>query len=139
MGIITIAIIAEIALRSAADFSLIVTDELSRYLMVWTAMLAAALLVYEDGHIRTSMLTDAAPPQIANVMYIASDLLVLLYLGIVITACLKLMPSIRDQNTVTLGVSMLWFHAALPVAFALMFVMTVRSLFLRLKALGQPN
>ena len=37
-----------------------------------------------------------------------------------------------EQNTITLGVSMLWFYAALPVCAALMFGLTVRAMILRL-------
>jgi TRAP-type C4-dicarboxylate transport system permease small subunit len=42
------------------------------------------------------------------------------------------MPSVRQQNTVTLGVSMIWFHAALPVCGSLMFLLTLRSIVRRL-------
>ena len=41
--------------------------------MIWTAMLAAAVLVYEDGHIRTTMLPDGLPPLYASVLLAASD------------------------------------------------------------------
>lgn len=139
MGIITIAIIAEIVMRSAADYSLIIVDELSRYLMIWTAMLAAALLVHEDGHIRTTILTDAMSRRGATALYVTSDILVLTFLTVVIAASIMLMPSIREQNTITLGISMIWFYAALPVAFALMFVLTAWSLFQRLRAIGRSK
>jgi TRAP-type C4-dicarboxylate transport system permease small subunit len=43
-----------------------------------------------------------------------------------------LMPSVRQQNTVTLGVSMIWFYAALPICGALMFLLTLRATVRRL-------
>jgi TRAP-type C4-dicarboxylate transport system permease small subunit len=134
MGTIAILVIAEVALRNLASTSLIITDELSRYLMVWTAMLTATLLVHEDGHIRMTFLTDALPPLAAHVVYLVSELIVLCFLALLIVSSLMLMPSVREQNTVTLGVSMAWFYAALPVGGALMFVLTLRTAFLRLTA-----
>jgi TRAP-type C4-dicarboxylate transport system permease small subunit len=134
MGTITLVVIAESAARGLLGVSLIVTSELSRYLMVWTAMLAAALLVPENGHIRITLLTDAVPPAAATVLHVVSELLVLFFLALVIVSSLRLMPSLLEQTTVTLGVSMAWFYAALPVAGALMFVLTVRSIVRRLRA-----
>jgi TRAP-type transport system small permease protein len=132
MGIITILVISEVALRGLAGTSLIITDELSRYLMIWTAMLAAAVLVHEDGHVRTTMLPDALSPRAAAVVHFIADLTVLCFLGVVVGSSLALMLAMGEQNTITLGVSMLWFYAALPVCAALMFGLTVRAMILRL-------
>ena len=127
MGSITLLVIAEIALRNLAGTSLIVTDELARYLMVWTAMLTAALLAYEDGHLRLTFLTDALPLALARVVHVVANLVALCFLALLVGASLTLMPSVRQQNTVTLGVSMIWFYAALPICGALMFLLTLRS------------
>jgi TRAP-type C4-dicarboxylate transport system permease small subunit len=132
MGIVTVLVIGEVALRGLAGTSLIVTDELARYLMIWTAMLAAAVLVYEDGHVRTTILPDALSPRAAAVVYFVADLVVLCFLAAVVGSSLALMLAMGEQNTITLGVSMLWFYAALPVCAALMFVLTMRAMFLRL-------
>jgi TRAP-type C4-dicarboxylate transport system permease small subunit len=139
MGTITLLVIVEIALRNLAGTSLIITDELSRYLMVWTAMLTATLLVYEDGHLRLTFLTDALPPLVARAVYLVSELVVLCFLALLVVASLMLMPSVREQNTVTLGVSMAWFYAALPIGGALMFGLTLRGTILRLTARGKSG
>jgi TRAP-type C4-dicarboxylate transport system permease small subunit len=139
MGVITTILIAEVTLRGLADHSLIITDELARYLMVWTAMLAASLLVYENGHVRITLLLDAVSPRKAAVLYMISELVVLCFLAVLILSSLLLIPSVRGQHTVTLGVSMVWFHAALPIGGALMFVLTVRALILRLKAFNETQ
>jgi TRAP-type C4-dicarboxylate transport system permease small subunit len=132
MGTITLLVIAEIALRNLASTSLIVTDELARYLMVWTAMLTATLLVHEDGHLRLTFLTDALSPRVARAVFVVADVVTLCFLALLVGASLALMPSVRQQNTVTLGVSMIWFHAALPVCGSLMFLLTLRSIVRRL-------
>jgi TRAP-type C4-dicarboxylate transport system permease small subunit len=133
MGVITGVVIGETVMRGMFDMSLIVTDELSRYLMVWTALLAAALLVYEDGHIRISLLPDALGAYGGKIVYVLSQLVVLAFLAAVIVASLMIMPSITKQNTVTLGLSMAWFYAALPVSSALMAVFAVRNLIIKLR------
>lgn len=139
MGAITLLVIVEIALRNLAGTSLIITNELSRYVMVWTAMLTAVLLVYEDGHLRLTFLTDALPPRWARVVYLVSELVVLSFLALLVVASVMLMPSVREQNTVTLGVSMAWFYAALPIGGALMFALTLRATILRFTTRGKSG
>ena len=132
MGTVTALIIAEVALRWLGT-SLIVTDELSRYLMIWTAMLAATVLVYEDGHLRTTLLPDSLPPRAARAVYLLCDVVTLSFLGTVAGASVALIVAIKEQNTITLGVSMLWFYAALPVCATMMFCLTLRAMILRLR------
>lgn len=132
MGTISALVIAEVALRNLFGMSLIVTDELSRSLMVWTALLAATLLVHEDGHVRITLLTDALPPAPATALHVVAQLVVLCFLALLIVSSLSLMPSLREQNTVTLGVSIVWFYAALPITGALMFILTAHNLVVRL-------
>ena len=138
MGVITGVVIAETVMRGAFGVSLIVTDELSRYLMVWTALLAAALLVYEDGHIRISLLPDALGPLAGRIVYALSQLVVIAFLVAVIVASVMIMPSITKQNTVTLHLSMAWFYAALPVSSALMALFALRNLIVKLRQPIKP-
>jgi TRAP-type C4-dicarboxylate transport system permease small subunit len=133
MAVVTAVVIAEVGLRNLFGTSLIITDELSRSLMVWTALLAAALLVHEDGHVRITVLTDALPPAVATVLYVVAQLVVLCFLALLVVSSLALMPSVAEQNTITLGVSIAWFYAALPVAGGLMFLFTVINLVVRLR------
>jgi len=139
MGVITGLVIGETVMRGVFGVSLIVTDELSRYLMVWTALLAAAILVYEDGHIRISLLPDALGPVAGRIIYAIAQLVVIGFLMAVIVASVMIMPSITRQNTVTLGVSMAWFYTALPVASGLMAIFALRNLIFRLRQPLEPD
>ena len=139
MGVITGLVIGETVMRGVFGVSLIVTDELSRYLMVWTALLAAAILVYEDGHIRISLLPDALGPVAGRIIYAIAQLVVIGFLMAVIVASVMIMPSITRQNTVTLGVSMAWFYAALPVSSGLMAIFALRNLIFRLRQPLEPD
>lgn len=134
MAVVVGIVIAETLLRDILDVTLIVTDELSRYLMVWTAMLSAALLVADDGHIKIEVVLQAVGPRLRRLLYVCAQLVVLAFLGVLVYASLLVMPSIAQQNTVTLGVSIAWFYAALPVTGALMIVLTVHKLVQRLAA-----
>jgi len=133
MGSITAVVIAEVALRDFAGMSLIITDEFGRNVMIWVAMLAAALVMHDDGHVRINLLEDMVPPPIAKFLSVIVGLIVLFFLGVLIYSSLIMMPSLSTQYTVTLGISVAWFYAALPISGLLMFGLTLRNIFLAIK------
>ena len=108
------------------------TDELGRSLMIWTAMLAAALLVREDGHIRITLVSDAVGPRAGLALYLVTQAITIGFLVLVIVTTLQVMPSLAKQRTVTLGISIAWVYAALPVASALMIVFALDGIRRRL-------
>jgi len=133
MAVVTVSVIAEIAMRTFADTSLIVTDELSRYLMVWTALLAAAILVHEDGHVRIALVEGMLGRRGALLLFILSQVITLGFFGVVIASSLIMLPTLAQQNTVTLGISIVWFYLALPVSSLLIVALTVRNTLSRLR------
>ena len=124
MAIIVAVVMTEVALRwLAAGASLIITDELTRYLMIWTAMLAAALVVHEDGHVRINLLPNAMPRWARLVLRICSQMVALFFLGVLIVVSLMILPETTSQMTIALGVSVAWFTAALPVGASMMAIL----------------
>ncbi|MGE0719195.1 MAG: TRAP transporter small permease [Alphaproteobacteria bacterium] len=119
---VVVLVTLEVALRYLFLESLVIADELSRYLMIWVAFLGAALCVRDDLHVRilvlVAMLRGRARRAIETIAGLGSCafLAVLLYEGA------RILPSVRDQDTTTLGVSIMWFYLAMPVGSALMLV-----------------
>jgi TRAP-type C4-dicarboxylate transport system permease small subunit len=127
MAVVTLAVIAEIVARTFANSSLIVTDELSRYLMVWTALLAAVLLVHEDGHVRIAVVESMLGRRGAFALFVISQVVGLGFFAIVFISSLIMLPTLAEQSTVTLGISIVWFYLALPITSALMSALIVRN------------
>jgi TRAP-type C4-dicarboxylate transport system permease small subunit len=107
--------------------------------MIWTAMLAAALLVQEDGHLQISLLTGRFGPRGRAILYFCAQFVVLAFLAMLVLSSALRLPSIVKQNTVTLGISMVWFYAALPVSGALMFIFAMGNIIARLRAPKTPR
>lgn len=125
MGFITILVISEVAMRTFFHSSLIVTEELSRYLMVWTAMLAGALLVHEDGHIRVGLVADSIGEGRRMIVFVLAQLVTLAFLALLVTSSVMKLPDVANQGTITLDVSMMWFYLAMPVGGLLMMLLLV--------------
>jgi TRAP-type C4-dicarboxylate transport system permease small subunit len=127
MAVVATAVVAEVILRYVAGRSLIFTEELSRYGMIWVAMLAAVLVMREDGHIASGA-TGSLGPRAQRVVRVVAELLSLLFLLVLGVAGLQVLPAQLDQETLTLGVTIFWFYLALPVGVLLMALVIVARL-----------
>jgi TRAP-type C4-dicarboxylate transport system permease small subunit len=122
-AVVTVAVIAEVLLRYSLNQSLIVTEELSRYGMIWVAMLGSVLVLREEGHVAAGGLgrLGVRGRRIAR----ALTLLSLLFLRVLASAGIQTLPAQLDQQTLTLGVTIFWFYLALPVGALLMALVIV--------------
>ena len=59
--ILVTIVTCEVVLRYLFGHSLIFTDELSRYLMVWIVFLGSALAIRDEAHIRINILSRRLP------------------------------------------------------------------------------
>lgn len=132
MAVVAAIVFGEVVARGLFGRSLIVTDELSRYLMIWIVLLGGVLLVRDNGHIRVDIVVDNIPPRVGWVMRVLSDLLSLAFLATLTVVSVVVAREMGTQHTITLGVSMAWFYAALPVGAALMAVLVTIDLIARL-------
>jgi len=129
VGMATVAtvVVVEVILRYGLGTSLIITEELSRYGMIWVALLASVLVLREEGHIATGA-TGWLGPRGQRAIQLVAELLSLLFLIVLALAGLQVLPAQRDQDTLTLGVTIFWFYLALPVSALLMALVIVARL-----------
>lgn len=127
MGIVVSIVIAEVFARGLFGMSLIVTDEVSRYLMVWTAMLAAVLLVHENGHMQISIVSNQLRGRSRAIAQGFSYLVAAAFTVMIIVTTWQILPSLSRQNMITLGIPISWAYAAMPVAGVLMLPLLLRK------------
>lgn len=118
-------VFVEVVLRYGFNGSLIVTEELSRYLMIWVAFLGAALCARERLHIRIDALVGLLAPAGRRLADRLAMLATLVFLVVLLVESLQMLPTTLEQDTTTLSVSMAWFYLALPVGCALMIFFVV--------------
>jgi TRAP-type C4-dicarboxylate transport system permease small subunit len=126
MGGIVAIVILEVVFRYAVRFSLIVTEELTRYLMIWVAFLASALALQERSHIALTGLAERPSRGGRRLVRGLSHLLVLGFLVILTVEGIRILPKQLDQYLTTVNVSIFWFYLAIPTGAILMIVFTVR-------------
>ena len=127
MAIVATAVIAEVLLRYSVGRSLIVTEELSRYGMVWVALLGSVLVLREHGHVAAGSVGWLGPRG-QRVGAVVADVLTLVFLVVLGVAGVQMLPAQLEQETLTLGVTIFWFYLAIPVGALLMALVIVARL-----------
>jgi TRAP-type transport system small permease protein len=129
MAVVSAVVMVEVILRYTLGETLVVTEELSRYLMVWIAFLGAVLLMRERGHIAAEGLGGWLGPLGRRVIAVVADLLSLVFLLTLTWAGLQTLPGQLDQYLTTINIPIFWFYLAIPVGSGLMaFVIVARLL-----------
>ena len=128
MAVVSVVVMAEVILRYTLGETLVVTEELSRYLMVWVAFLGSVLLMRERGHIATEGLAGWFGPLGRRVIAVVADLLSLVFLLTLTWAGLQTLPAQLDQHLTTINIPIFWFYLAIPVGCGLMALVIVARL-----------
>jgi TRAP-type C4-dicarboxylate transport system permease small subunit len=129
MAVVSVLVMVEVILRYTLGETLVVTEELSRYLMVWIGFLGSALLMRERGHIATEGLGSWFGPLGRRMIGVVADLLSLVFLLTLTWAGLQTLPGQLDQYLTTVNIPIFWFYLAIPVGSGLMALVIVAQLF----------
>jgi TRAP-type C4-dicarboxylate transport system permease small subunit len=121
-GIIVAIVTAEVILRYLFSHSLIFTEELSRYLMVWIVFLGSALAIRDGSHIRIQLLVNRLGTRMQQITKLAAYALVVAFLVFITIEGLKILPRQLQQMCITIDVSLFYFYLAIPVGSILMIV-----------------
>jgi C4-dicarboxylate transporter DctQ subunit len=118
----------EVILRYVFSHSLIFTEELSRYLMVWLVFLGSALAIRDGSHIRIGILVNRLSPRLQKLMQMAAYCLTLIFLTVITIEGLKILPRQLHQMCITIDISLFYFYLAIPVGSILMIIFLLPSI-----------
>ena len=97
------------------------SDEVTRYLLIWSTFLGATVVYRHNGHISVTLLQDAVSPKIAKALRILVHAIcfalftVLLYYSTLY--CMKL-----KKTATAMPIKMKWIYMCIPVSMAIMMI-----------------
>jgi TRAP-type C4-dicarboxylate transport system permease small subunit len=120
IGVMVVAVFAQVVFRYAVVRPIFWADELSRYLFVWIAFLGAGVAMGQRAHYGFDYFTGKCRPAVRR----AIGLVVTLVGGGFLAVCLVLGITGTGinltQRSPSLQISMAWVYAALPTGAALL-------------------
>jgi len=124
VGMVTLNVV----LRKVGTSTLVITEELCRYMMVWLVFVASSLAVRERSHIAILVLVGLMGTRVRRWVSIFADLVFLAFLTILSVYTIKLLPQQLSQTCITMDISMFYFYLAIPVGSGLMAFFLVRRI-----------
>ena len=95
------------------------SDEITRYLLIWSTFLGATVVYRHNGHISVTLVQDAVSPKVAKVLRVAVHAIcfvlftVLLYYSTLY--CMKL-----KKTATAMPIKMKYIYACIPVSMGIM-------------------
>lgn len=120
LSVVTILVPIEVFLRYLFGKSLYITEEFTRYLMVWVVFLASSLAIREDAHISIGILVNRFRGRSRAWFNLVAHGLLIFFLVFLMIEGIIILPYQIDQIIPSLEIPIFWFYLAIPVGCALM-------------------
>ncbi len=131
--IMTVTVLLGVLFRYVFQSPLGWTEELSRYVMIWMALLSVALCIWRHEHVGVTMFIKKLPRLVAKTIIFLSNFLVLYFLYILAVFGFRMAEGGKAQVSTALHTSMQWWLMAVPVSAVLCLVMLVCKMTLDLR------
>jgi len=115
MAVMTTLVFVNVVARYAFNFSIIWTEEVSQYLMIWIAYLGAGLALREGRHVALEMLHDRLPVALSRKVRMVVGGLLLAFLGVVTVLGFQFAVFVWNQETPVLNISLGIPSLAIPI------------------------
>jgi TRAP-type C4-dicarboxylate transport system permease small subunit len=102
--------------------------EFGRFLFLWMVIFSAALVTREQSHIQISLFVDMLPYRWRIVWTSILRILMICFCGVLVLQGFLILPLVSEADTPTLGISMGWLYATVPIGGLLMGLATVETL-----------
>lgn len=112
--------------------SLTFSEELIRYLFVWTVFLGAAILLRKNGHAALGFLVDKMQEKYRQVILSFGSLVTSIFVVILVFKGFELTFDFHRNQSVAMGIPMSFVYAAIPVGSLFMFFYSLEQLYIYL-------
>jgi TRAP-type C4-dicarboxylate transport system permease small subunit len=123
-----VIIFALVVSRYIFQYSFPWAEELTRYLMVWMALLTAGVILRKDQHIRVDIFSQKIPPKLYFLFKTALNLLTIIFLLVLFKEGLSTAFSMRQVSTSSLYISMFWPYFSIPLSSMCMIIFMMNNI-----------
>lgn len=136
LSTLTVLVPIEVFLRYLFGKSLYITEEFTRYLMVWVVFLASSLALREDSHISIGILVNRFRGRTRSWLNLIAQALLIFFLIFLIIEGFIALRFQMDQIIPSLGLPIFWFYLAIPVGSFLMILNLLPKIWESLKGIA---
>jgi TRAP-type C4-dicarboxylate transport system permease small subunit len=128
IGLMLSIIFLQVVLRYTLHFTFSFSEELSRYLFVWTVFLCIPVVAKAGGHMAVGAITERVQGGWLKICRIGGGLLTLLFSGIFLWQGIRMVRLTQFQTSPALGIKMSYVYLAIPIGAAVLLLITLLQL-----------
>ena len=118
----------QVVARYLFESSLVYSEELSRYLFVWTVFLGLPVVAKRGGHMAVTALSGRLKGAAARMMSVAAYLVGIVFMATMIVQGFEMVQRTSQQLSPAMEISMSWVYLAIPIGSFFMMLQMVSDL-----------
>lgn len=115
-GAMSILVILQVVFRYAIQSSLSFSEELARFLFVWSTFLGTAIALSRRAHVSIEIIVANLPRKIKKAVILVTNSVGFVFFSILIWYGIKMSLRTVDQTSAAMGLPMCFVYAAVPVS-----------------------
>ena len=131
LGVMSVVVFMQVIFRYVFHAALPWSEELARYIMVWTTFLGASLGIRYKALIGMEVLMNAVPKLVKRSVREFVTLFQILFLAVVLYYGAKMTIMTNNQVSAAMLIPMSWAYLGIPVGMGLMILNTIAVAFER--------
>lgn len=133
LAVMVVVLTAQVICRKVLGNSLQWSEELCRYLFIWSGFLSLSYTIHNHSTMKTELFVDLFPKGVRKWIGAATNLAMLILVVILVKVSVDVVPTITQQGT-AIPISRKWIFAAPVAGFALSAVRLVQELWKELRS-----
>ena len=118
----------QVVARYLFESSLVYSEELSRYLFVWTVFLGLPVVAKRGGHMAVTALSGRLKGAAARTMSVAAYLVGIAFMATMIIQGVEMVQRTSQQLSPAMEISMSWVYLSIPIGCLFMMLQMVSDL-----------
>jgi TRAP-type C4-dicarboxylate transport system permease small subunit len=132
-------VFAQVFVRYVTNASLVWSEELARFLMIWTVYLGCAVTYRERRHMAVDNLINALGPLPKKVVEAISMALQITFLLVMTVGAYRILPVVALQRSATNQINMSYVYSILFISGSLMLLSLVERFLIRFLPAGKSE
>lgn len=124
LAVMVVVLTAQIVFRKVLGSSLAWSEELCRYLFIWSGFLSLSYTIHYHSAMKTDLFVTMFPKSLQRWIAIITDVVMVILFAVLTRVSVGIVPTITQRGT-ALPISRKWIFAAAAVGF---FLTTLRML-----------
>ena len=125
--VMTVMIFLQVIYRYVLGESLSFSEELARYMFIWSVAMGSALALRTRSHIGVEILVERLPASMAKPAKVLACVLSLVFYGMLIWYGFEMVGETMDQESAALELPMGYVYLAVPLSAIVLFICEIKN------------